>query len=67
MEISRRDATQELIESKSIAEQIEANGHKVSHDKKCQFHKRPQCSGYVLIINDGEAFSCSDCGEIELG
>lgn len=67
MEISKRDAEQELIESKSIAEQIEVNGNKVSHDKRCQFHKTSNCDGYVLIINDGEAFACSDCGEIELG
>lgn len=65
--LSKSEINQELLESKSIAEQIEANGNKVSHDKKCQFHKRPQCSGYVLTINDGEAFACSDCGEIELG
>ena len=67
MEISKQQANQDLLESKSIAEQLEANGNTVSHDKKCQFHKRPQCSGYVLIVNGGEAFACSDCGGIELG
>lgn len=58
---------QDLNEFKSIAEQIELNGHTVKHDNGNQFHKRQECDGYVLVVNGGEAFICSACGEVELG